>query len=44
MNTGKLQEIVVCRKFRHTTSQGAIVGKTQEKEVKHYDLDVKKNP
>ena len=30
----------MCRNFRHTTSHGAIVGKTQEKEVKYYNLDV----
>lgn len=37
---GELLENVVCRKFRHTTSHGAIKGKTQEKEVIHYNLDV----
>jgi hypothetical protein len=37
---GELQEIVVCREFRHTTQHGAIEGKTQEKSVKHYNLDV----
>ena len=37
---GELMEDVVCRKFRHTTQHGAIEGKTQEKEVKYYDLDV----
>ncbi|MEC4050059.1 virulence RhuM family protein [Flavobacterium sp. SUN046] len=37
---GELDENVVCRKFRLTTSHGAIEGKTQEKEVKHYNLDV----
>ena len=37
---GELDENVVCRNFRHTTSHGAIVGKTQEKEVKYYNLDV----
>jgi hypothetical protein len=31
---------VVCRKFRHTTQHGAIKGKTQEKSVKYYNLDV----
>ena len=30
----------MCRKFRHTTSHGAISGKTQEKEVFYYNLDV----
>lgn len=37
---GELDEKVVCRKFRHTTQHGAIEGKTQEKEVKYYNLDV----
>ena len=37
---GELDEEVVCRNFRHTTSHGAIAGKTQEKDVKHYNLDV----
>ncbi len=37
---GELDENVVCRNFRHTTQHGAIEGKTQEKEVKHYNLDV----
>lgn len=37
---GELDEKVVCRNFRHTTPHGAIVGKTQEKEVKYYNLDV----
>ncbi len=37
---GELDENVVCRNFRHTTSHGAIEGKTQEKEVKYYNLDV----
>ncbi len=37
---GELIEKVVSRKFRHTTSHGAIVGKTQEKEVALYNLDV----
>ncbi|WP_310559715.1 virulence RhuM family protein [Flavobacterium sp.] len=37
---GELSEKVVSRKFRHTTSHGAIVGKTQEKEVTLYNLDV----
>jgi hypothetical protein len=36
----ELQEDVVCRDFRHTTPHGAIEGKTQEKAVKHYNLDV----
>ncbi len=37
---GELDEKVVCRNFRHTTKHGAIQGKTQIKEVKHYNLDV----
>ncbi len=37
---GELDEKVVVRKFRHTTQHGAIEGKTQEKEVKYYNLDV----
>ena len=37
---GELDEKVVCRKFRHTTQHGAIEGKTQDKEVKYYNLDV----
>jgi hypothetical protein len=37
---GELDEKVVCRNFRHTTQHGAIEGKTQEKEVKNYNLDV----
>ena len=37
---GELNEKVVCRNFRLTTLHGAIKGKTQEKEVKHYNLDV----
>ena len=39
-NEGELDEKVACRKFRHTTQHGAIEGKTQEKEVKYYNLDV----
>ena len=37
---GELDEKLVCRNFRHTTQHGAIPDKTQEKEVKHYNLDV----
>jgi hypothetical protein len=37
---GELQEEKVCRKFRHTTQHGAIKGKTQQAEVKLYNLDV----
>jgi hypothetical protein len=36
----ELIEKVVSRKFRHTTAHGAIKGKTQEKEVTLYNLDV----
>lgn len=35
---GELDEKVVCRNFRQTTQHGAIEGKTQEKEVKFYNL------
>ena len=37
---GELNEKVASRKFRHTTQHGAIAGKTQEKEVTIYNLDV----
>jgi hypothetical protein len=37
---GELDENVVCRNFRHTKQHGAIQDKTQDKEVKHYNLDV----
>jgi hypothetical protein len=37
---GELEENSVYRKFRYTTSHGAIAGKTQEQSVKHYNLDV----
>jgi hypothetical protein len=37
---GELDEKLVCRDFRLTTSHGAIEGKTQENSVKHYNLDV----
>lgn len=37
---GELEESLVCREFRHTTQHGAIEGKTQEKTVKYYNLDV----
>jgi len=36
----ELDEIEVCRLFRHTTKHGAIEGKTQSKQVKYYNLDV----
>ncbi len=35
----ELDENVVCAFFAHTTQHGAIIGKTQEKSVKHYNLD-----
>ena len=35
---GELEEKLVCREFRHTTSHGAIEGKTQTKAVKFYNL------
>lgn len=37
---GELEENMVCREFRHTTPHGAIEGKTQEKSVKYYNLDL----
>jgi hypothetical protein len=37
---GELDENVVVRKFRITTQHGAIPGKTQEVEVKGYNLDM----
>jgi death-on-curing family protein len=37
---GELDEGVVCRKFRHTTQHGSARGKTQDKDVKYYNLDV----
>jgi len=37
---GELDENMVVRKFRTTTQHGAIQGKTQEHEVKGYNLDV----
>ena len=37
---GELDEQVVCRNFRHTTQHGAMIGKTQSKDVKYYNLDV----
>ena len=39
-NEGELNESVVCRDFRRTTIHGAIEGKTQETNVKLYNLDV----
>jgi len=37
---GELEERLVCAFFAHTTQHGAIAGKTQEKELKYYNLDV----
>ena len=37
--SGELQENVVSSILEHTTSHGAIEGKTQEKKVKYYNLD-----
>ena len=39
-NEGELDKKVVVRNFRITTQHGAIKGKTQTKDVKHYNLDV----
>ena len=37
---GELDEQVVVLKFRTTTQDGAMAGKTQQSEVKSYNLDV----
>ena len=37
---GELNEGSVVRKFRTTTQHGAIEGKTQSRDVAHYNLDV----
>lgn len=37
---GELNENMVVRNFRTTTKHGAIAGKTQEREVNGYNLDV----
>lgn len=37
---GELDQEVVCANFAHTTQHGAIEGKMQIKNVKHYNLDV----
>jgi hypothetical protein len=37
---GELDEKVVCREFRHNAPHGALVGKTQEKSVKYYNLEM----
>ena len=39
-NESELDENMVCRNFRHTTQHGAIVEKMQERDVKHYSLDI----
>lgn len=36
----ELVEQLVCKDFLHTTKHGAITGKTQEKKIKYYNLDV----
>ena len=36
----ELNEEVVCAEFAHTTQHGAVKGKFQSKDVKHYNLDV----
>jgi hypothetical protein len=38
--SGELKEQVVCANFAHTTSHGAIKGKTQETITRFYNLDV----
>ncbi len=38
--SGELDEKVVCANFAHTTQHGAIEGKTQQLQVKFYNLDV----
>jgi hypothetical protein len=37
---GELERNVVCKDFLHTTPHGAMKGKTQEKTIKLYNLDV----
>jgi len=37
---GELGKSMVCKDFLHTTQHGAIAGKTQEKVIKLYNLDV----
>lgn len=39
-NEKELDEEVVCANFAHTTQHGAIKGKVQSKDVKHFNLDV----
>jgi hypothetical protein len=36
----ELNEEKVCRKFRHTTQHGAMLGNTQTQDVKYYNLDI----
>ena len=36
----ELSEKLVCKDFLHTTPHGSISGKTQEKTIKYYNLDV----
>lgn len=36
----ELNEKVMCKDFLHTTQHGAITGKTQEKPIKYYNLNV----
>ena len=38
--SGELDELLVCAKFAHTTSHGAMEGKTQETTTKFYNLDI----
>lgn len=37
--SGELEEEVVSSKMEHTTEHGALVGKTQTKDARHYNLD-----
>ena len=40
LNSGELDELLVCAKNAHTTQHGAMSGKTQVHEVKVYNLDM----
>ncbi len=40
LNTGELDEALVCAKNAHTTQHGAMTGRTQVHEVKIYNLDM----
>jgi len=49
MNTGEILiyeapngNIMVCRKFRHTTQHGAIEGKMQDVSLKEIEEDIKR--